>query len=80
MPSAYADYHLPLDPESRWIRVFDLQPAHLGNEDEPVRGQLRVVHLDDNPSYVALSYAWGNPLPSRQIECGTEGSLSVTIN
>jgi hypothetical protein len=68
-----------LDEESRWIRVFDLQPYY-GEEEEPIRGQLRVVCLDDNPSYSTLSYAWGNPLASRQIACGVDESLSVTTN
>jgi Heterokaryon incompatibility protein (HET) len=80
MSSAYDDHHLPLDPESRWIRVFDLQPTLFGNQDEPIRGQLRVVCLDDSSSYVALSYAWGNSVASRQIACGANEGLSVTTN
>ena len=28
----------------------------------PIVGQLTTVLLDDNPSYIALSYTWGNPL------------------
>lgn len=80
MSSAYTNYRLPLDEESRWIRVFDLQPSYYGDEEEPICGQLRVVCLDDNPSHSALSYAWGNPLVSRQIACGIDESLSVTAN
>jgi hypothetical protein len=80
MSSVYDDHHLPLDPESRWIRVFDLQPTLFGNQDEPIRGQLRVVCLDDSSSYVALSYAWGNSVASRQIACGANEGLSVTTN
>jgi hypothetical protein len=79
MPSAYSAHHLPLDPESRWIRVFDLQPSS-GNEEDPIHVQLRAVCLDDNPSYSALSYAWGNPLPSREVVCEAGESLSVTEN
>jgi hypothetical protein len=80
MSSAYSARHLPLDPESRWIRVFDLQPPSSGNEEDPIHGQLRAVCLDDNPSYSALSYAWGNPLPSRQVVFEAGQSLSVTEN
>ncbi len=80
MSNAYADHPLPLDPESRWIRVFDLQPAFPGNEQEPIRGRLRIVCLDDNPSYSALSYARGKPGPSSQIVCNTDESLPVTPN
>jgi hypothetical protein len=80
MSNAYNDTHLPLTPESRWIRVFDLQPSYFGNEEEPIRGHLRAVCLDDNPLYVALSYAWGDPLPSRQIMCGTNETLPITTN
>jgi Heterokaryon incompatibility protein (HET) len=80
MLNAYTDSHLPLNLESRWIRVFDLQPSYFGNEEEPIRGHLRVVCLDDNPSYVALSYTWGDPLHSRQIICGTNETLPVTTN
>jgi hypothetical protein len=79
MSSAYSAHHLPLDPESRWIRVFDLQPSS-GNDEDPIRGQLRVVCLDDNLSYSALSYAWGNPLPSREVVCEAGESLSITEN
>jgi hypothetical protein len=88
MSSAYTDHHLPLDPESRFIRVFDLQPSHFGTEEEPIRGHLRVVCLDNNPSYAAISYAWRTTLPSGHIAdepslhiaCGADESLPVTAN
>jgi hypothetical protein len=70
--------HLPSDLTSRWIRVLDLKPSRFGSEDT-IRGSLRVVSLDDNPSYEALSYAWGNPSPSQQIICAEE-KLSITTN
>jgi hypothetical protein len=79
MASSYSNYSVPSDPESRWIRVFDLHSS-FGNEEEPIRGQLRVVCLDHNPSYSALSYTWGNPSPSRQIEGKAGQSLPVTNN
>lgn len=80
MSVAYSNNLLPLDPDSRWIRVFDLQPMSFGNENDQICGQLRAVNLDDNPSYSALSYAWGSLAPSYQIVCKTGESLSVTEN
>jgi hypothetical protein len=66
------------DTESRSIRVFDFQSPRSRTE-ETIRGRLRTVSLDDNPSYVALSYAWGDKLPPHDIECGDQ-VLTVTTN
>jgi hypothetical protein len=63
----YAD-QLPSDSKSRLIRVFDLDPPQ-STTDETIRGTLRVVSLDDDPSYDALSYAWGKPPPSGHVTC-----------
>lgn len=43
------------------IRVFRLLP---GNFDDPIKGSLEVVSLDDRPEYVAISYVWGIDLSS----------------
>jgi len=79
IPDAYNNRHLPLDQGSRWIRVFDLKPSYVGRE-EPIRGNLRVVSLDSNPSYDALSYVWGDPNASHQIVCSGTKTVSVTTN
>jgi hypothetical protein len=47
-----------LDPESRQIRLFTLQPGTFG---DPIQGFLSQVSLDDEPDYEALSYVWGDP-------------------
>lgn len=62
---------LPLPPNSRCIRVLDLdappQPqSQLDNDGIPPKlsGRLRVVNLADSPPFTALSYVWGASLPS----------------
>ena len=71
-------YAKHLLPDLRSIRVLDLQPSLAGPEG-PIRGSLRVVSLDKNPSYEALSYVWGKTGISHHIICdGTE--LPLTKN
>lgn len=77
MAATYAN-QLPSDPQSRLIRIFDLEPAQSA-ADDTIRGNLGVVSLDENPSYDALSYAWGNPSPPHHIVCGGE-KMTVTAN
>ncbi|TAQ90805.1 hypothetical protein B7494_g827 [Chlorociboria aeruginascens] len=46
------------------IRLLDLQP---GNFDDGIQCTLRIVSLDDLPSYEALSYVWGDPAATQTI-------------
>lgn len=46
----------PLNSDKREIRLFDLEP---GKREDPIRGTLRTVSLDDDPQYECLSYLWG---------------------
>ena len=47
----------PLDTERHQIRLLSVSAA--GELDEPLRGDLDVVSMDDRPQYEALSYVWG---------------------
>jgi len=81
-PPSFQKKTAKLYPENelrqRCIRVLDLDITCTG-DDEPVRGDLRVVSLDDNPTFEAISYSWGNPFPSCQIICSGK-SVSITQN
>ena len=58
------------------IRLLTLQP---GRRDEPIKCDLSVVRLDDDPPYEALSYTWGDAAVTASILLrGT--STKVTIN
>ncbi|KAF3771032.1 hypothetical protein M406DRAFT_247798, partial [Cryphonectria parasitica EP155] len=53
---------LPHSPNSRFIRVLDVQAAlHLEGFDEPIRSKLRIINIDASPSprFSAISYVWG---------------------
>lgn len=52
--------HRPLDVESHQIRLLSVSAA--AGLDEPLRGELDVVSMDDRPQYEALSYVWGKDL------------------
>lgn len=47
-----------LDVEKRQIRLVSILP---GSWSDDVACELTIVSLDDNPSYEALSYTWGDP-------------------
>jgi hypothetical protein len=54
--------HCQLPADSTSTQVFHLSP---GVHSDPLRGSLRVVHLDEQPSipYDCLSYTWDDPEP-----------------
>jgi hypothetical protein len=61
---------LPIPPESRCIRLLDLDPADDASSNSSLSGHVRVVDLNDNPSFTALSYVWGSKAtPSHGIFC-----------
>jgi hypothetical protein len=69
---------LPLQ-NPRMIRIFELQKSS-DPDDKIIRGQLRIIDLDENPSFTAISYCWGTyESPSDVIYCGDE-HLDVTKN
>lgn len=66
---------LPL-PTPRSIRLLTILP---GKRSDIVQCTLRVVDLEDDPPYEALSYVWGNPDPPSRILCNGK-SFRVTPN
>ena len=62
-------------PSARHIRLLRIHPRASGstpspfyNDDDPIKVAVDVVCLDDNPTYDALSYTWGNPMTVYQTE------------
>lgn len=41
------------------IRILDLLPCEDGNDESLIRCELRIVVLEDDPEFDALSYCWG---------------------
>lgn len=70
---------LPLPREGLYIRVLTLHP---GYQTAQLRGTLRTVSLDAQPSYEALSYTWGESLarPEPTILLNDECELQLTDN
>ncbi len=58
------------------IRLLTLQP---GRRDEPIKCDLSVVGLDEEPLFEALSYTWGDPAPTTPILLRGR-SVNVTSN
>jgi hypothetical protein len=54
----------------RNIRLLDLDPS-CAEDNKPLQGTLRIVSLDANPAYEALSYTWGSDTdnPSCKMLC-----------
>ena len=63
-------------PNPQSIRLLSLKP---GNFYDDIRSNLRVVSLDDRPTYEALSYVVGDTSLKTPITCN-EGSIDVTKN
>lgn len=62
-----------LDARNREIRVCVLQP---GNLSDAISCVLRTVSLNEDPCYEALSYVWGDPSLTKQINAN--GSTIAT--
>lgn len=68
-------YH-QLELNQRQIRILRLLP---GEGQDPIQCTLETAFLADDPSYQALSYAWGDPLDCRSIT--VDGRMTnVTVN
>ncbi|KAF5012854.1 hypothetical protein FDECE_1144 [Fusarium decemcellulare] len=72
---------LPLNPETDHIRILSLQvnPSSVEEHDVPIKCSLSVASLEDNPSYFALSYVWGDPVRCRDIIVNGQRS-TITAN
>lgn len=55
-----------LNPNKKSVRLLEV---FLGPNYEPIRGSLRPCDLDENPSYIALSYMWNQGNQYKYIEC-----------
>ncbi|RAQ99947.1 heterokaryon incompatibility protein [Stemphylium lycopersici] len=81
-PSCQSYYPHPLThpapprPLHREIRVLDLLP---GLSPSPIHCNLRIVNLDGDIAYEALSYVWGSP-PSRKTIHISNAPIEVTPN
>lgn len=70
-------YSHPLDHQRQEIRLLELVPRSLGDDDVEIT--LRTVSLSGNPRYHALSYVWGDP--SRSCSIISDGhELRITSN
>jgi hypothetical protein len=56
-----------LRPSGREIRILDLAPGQIG---EDLTCSIRVVHLDSDANYEALSYVWGGLNTQKDIDIG----------
>jgi hypothetical protein len=58
------------------IRLLEL---NAGEPHDPIACVLHSARLDENPSYEAISYVWGDQNIKRQITCGIQ-RLDITVN
>lgn len=72
--------HHALERGSKQIRVLDILPAPMGDYDTPIRSALRVVDLEHDTNFAALSYVWGTYAPQRHIILCDDVPFDVTSN
>ncbi|EMC93150.1 hypothetical protein BAUCODRAFT_229334 [Baudoinia panamericana UAMH 10762] len=63
-------------PNDRYTRYFELAP---GQWNEPIRGVLRMIPMDELEDYEAVSYVWGDQKSRIIIDCNGS-SISVGVN
>lgn len=68
--------YLPLDDSLNEIRIAELLPAE--TRSESVECRISKISLDSSPSYVALSYTWGDPSICRPITIEGNSTLVTT--
>ncbi len=62
-----SSYHYEsLDPNTKSARLLEVIP---GPDYEPIKGKIIHCNLEDNPSYIALSYTWDHGGDPKFIEC-----------
>jgi hypothetical protein len=59
------------------ISILYISPTQ--NDNDSLSGTLFPVNLEDEPTYIALSYTWGSSELCREIKFGGE-SLAITSN
>ena len=75
VPAATDGFYSPL-PGQRNIRLLEILP---GEDSDIIVTSLFTVSLDSNPTYAALSYAWGDATQRSVIECNGR-SVSITTS
>ncbi|KAL8688491.1 MAG: hypothetical protein Q9218_005610 [Villophora microphyllina] len=65
-------------PTGQWIRLLRLHPALTDGDASSIVCTLLIVPLE-NASYEAISYAWGDPKQTRQINCNGY-MIDVTVS
>lgn len=66
-----------LASEKKKIRLLELQPGRYGRE---LHGKLRIVELQDQPKYEALSYTWGPITEDRCLILDVDSALPLSDN
>ena len=64
MASHSSPHEVPLNPPSEYIRLIELAQA----SDGMISCAFHVYRILECPPFIALSYAWGNPLPVHNIK------------
>lgn len=72
----------PLNGSKREIRLLELQPATALSD--PINCTLRTVSLSTQPSYIALSYVWGDasvktPITVNSVSLGATANLCAAL-
>ena len=76
--SPKAQYLYQSNTEPRDIRVLRLQR---GVWTDPLRCTLYQAHIDETPTYEALSYVWGDPTPKHTLICeGQEMPIAENLH
>jgi hypothetical protein len=57
--SSLSSIYSRLNKERNEIRVLELLPA---GKSQDIHCNLKIISLDDKPTYTALSYTWGDPI------------------
>ena len=61
--------HLPLSSANRELRLLTIV---IGDAPDEIQCSLSVASLDDNPTYMAISYEWGDSEPAVDIKVDGE--------
>lgn len=69
-------YHYDTLPAGKWFRLLHIAPGH---GDDPLRCSLITTNLENQPSYKALSYVWGDPTHTELITV-SEYEWTVTLS
>ena len=66
-----------LNSEQKQVRLLELQPGRYGRR---LHGKIRLVNLEDHPTYEALSYTWGPITEDRCIFLDEGATLPLSDN